>query len=111
MGFLLSGISPTPEAVPMIVNLTTRRALVYRGTIGLGQRLWIRPLDDGGVPMCWGASSKAGCRYNAQDCHFSHKCMKMRTGFVKHMRPMCNLSSLGSSIIGATLAKMANECP
>jgi len=49
MGFLLSGISPTPEAVPMIVNLTTRRALVYRGTIGLGQRLWIRPLDDGGV--------------------------------------------------------------
>lgn len=42
LGFLLTGLASTaPEHVPVIVNLTTGRALVYRGVVPAGQRLWL----------------------------------------------------------------------
>ena len=40
---LLDGLPDGPECVPVIANLTTGDALIYRGTIGPGQRLWIAP--------------------------------------------------------------------
>jgi hypothetical protein len=47
--FLLVGLETGPESVPVIVNLTTGEALIYDGSIGTGQRLWINPDGAGGV--------------------------------------------------------------
>jgi hypothetical protein len=46
-GFLLKGLPDGQECVPVIANVTTGEALVYHGTIGAGQRLWIAPGEDG----------------------------------------------------------------
>jgi hypothetical protein len=46
---LLVGLPEGPEFAPMLVNLTTGRALIYLGAIGPGQRLEIRPDGKGGV--------------------------------------------------------------
>jgi len=46
-GFLLSGLAGGPESSPVIANMTTGRALIYRGVIPTGQRLWIVPRGDG----------------------------------------------------------------
>lgn len=48
LGFLLTGLAATaPEYVPVIVNLTTGRALVYRGVVPPGQRLWLAATPEG----------------------------------------------------------------
>ena len=47
--FLLTGLPSGPEAVPVIVNLTTAQALVFLGTVPIGQRLAIRAAADGSV--------------------------------------------------------------
>jgi hypothetical protein len=44
---LLTGLPGAPEAVPVLVNLTTGRALVFLGTVPPGRRLWIRPASGG----------------------------------------------------------------
>jgi hypothetical protein len=49
MSILLVGLPAGPECAPVIVNLTTGQALLYLGTIGVGQRLAIRPDGKGGV--------------------------------------------------------------
>jgi hypothetical protein len=49
LAFLMVGLPAAPECVPVIVNLTTGQALIYLGTIGVGQRLAIRPDGKGGV--------------------------------------------------------------
>jgi hypothetical protein len=40
--FLLVGLPAAPESMPLIVNLTTGDALMFRGNVGAGQRLWLR---------------------------------------------------------------------
>jgi hypothetical protein len=47
--FLLVGLPAAPECAPVIVNVTSGQALLYLGTIGVGQRLAIRPDGTGGV--------------------------------------------------------------
>jgi hypothetical protein len=49
VGFLLVGLAEAQEYVPLIVNVTRGEALVYRGPIKTGQRLWIFPESDGTV--------------------------------------------------------------
>ncbi|HSD78381.1 MAG TPA: hypothetical protein VLA98_13300 [Solirubrobacteraceae bacterium] len=44
---LLTGLPEGPEHVPVVVNLTTREAVVFRGTVGVGERLWLVPRADG----------------------------------------------------------------
>ncbi|MDY0187116.1 MAG: hypothetical protein RBR16_04250 [Syntrophus sp. (in: bacteria)] len=39
--FLLQNVSGAPEYVPLIANITTGQALLYKGTIAQGERLWI----------------------------------------------------------------------
>jgi len=46
---LLAGLPEGPEHVPVVANLTTRQALVFRGSLAPGQRLWIVPDDAGGL--------------------------------------------------------------
>jgi hypothetical protein len=48
-GFLLKGLPDGQECVPVIANVTTGEALIYHGTIGTGQRLWVAPGEDGGA--------------------------------------------------------------
>jgi len=45
--FLLQNLSGAPEYVPLIANVTTGQALIYKGTIGQGERLWIDIAKDG----------------------------------------------------------------
>lgn len=45
--FLLQNISGYPEYVPLIANLTTGQALLYKVPIGQGERLWIDAGADG----------------------------------------------------------------
>ncbi len=40
--FLLVGLPAGPESMPLIANLTTGDALLFRGNVGPGQRLWLR---------------------------------------------------------------------
>jgi hypothetical protein len=47
--FLLTGLAAGPEFSPLVANLTTGEALLFRGRVGPGQRLWVRALDDGAV--------------------------------------------------------------
>jgi hypothetical protein len=47
--FLLTGLPSGPEAVPVIVNLTTAQALVFLGSLPVGQLLAIRAAADGTV--------------------------------------------------------------
>ncbi len=47
--FLLTGLPSGPESVPVIVNLTTREALIFLGNIPPGQRLWIHAQPDGSI--------------------------------------------------------------
>jgi hypothetical protein len=47
--FLLTGLAAGPEFSPLVANLTTGEALLYRGRIAPGRRLWVRALADGGV--------------------------------------------------------------
>jgi hypothetical protein len=47
--FLLTGMQSGPESMPMIANLTTGDALLFRGNVAPGQRLWIRGAKDGTV--------------------------------------------------------------
>jgi hypothetical protein len=49
VGFLLVGLPSAPESAPLVANLTTGEALVLLGTVGPGQRLWLRPTGEGGV--------------------------------------------------------------
>jgi hypothetical protein len=49
VGFLLVGLPSAPESAPLVANLTTGEALVLLGTIGPGERLWLRPTAAGGV--------------------------------------------------------------
>jgi len=48
-GFLIIGLAEEQEFVPVIVNISNGTALVFRGTIKTGQRLWLFPDDDGSV--------------------------------------------------------------
>lgn len=48
-GVLLTGLPEGPECAPVLANLTTREALILRGTLGVGERLWMVPTADGGV--------------------------------------------------------------
>lgn len=48
-GFLLVGLAEAQEYVPIIVNATRGEALVYRGRLKTGQRLWLFPAADGTV--------------------------------------------------------------
>lgn len=45
--FLLTGLPGGPECVPVLVNLSIGQGLIYLGTVGPGERLWIRPREDG----------------------------------------------------------------
>jgi hypothetical protein len=47
--FLLVGLAGGPESLPLIVNLTTGDAVLFRGAIAPGQRLWLRADPDGGL--------------------------------------------------------------
>jgi hypothetical protein len=47
--FLLTGLQAGPESMPLIANLTTGDALLFRGNVAAGQRLWIRAAGDGSV--------------------------------------------------------------
>lgn len=47
--FLLTGLPTGPESVPVIINLTTREALIFLGNVPPGQRLWIYTQPDGTV--------------------------------------------------------------
>ncbi len=47
LGLLLVGLPAGPEVVPLIANVTTGEALVFRGTIPVGARLWLRAEADG----------------------------------------------------------------
>lgn len=40
--FLLVGLGAGPESMPLVANLTTGDALLFRGNVGCGQRLWLR---------------------------------------------------------------------
>jgi hypothetical protein len=40
--FLLVGLPAAPESMPLVANLTTGDALLFRGNVGPGQRLWLR---------------------------------------------------------------------
>lgn len=42
-GALLTGLPEGRECAPVIANLTTRQALIFRGVVGVGERLWITP--------------------------------------------------------------------
>jgi hypothetical protein len=44
--FLLMGLPAAPESMPLIANLTTGDALLFRGNVGVGQRLWLRASPD-----------------------------------------------------------------
>lgn len=48
-GFLVIGLAESQEFVPVIVNTSNGSALVYRGSLKTGQRLWLVPSEDGGV--------------------------------------------------------------
>ena len=48
-GFLVIGLADEQEFVPVIVNISNGTALVFRGTIKTGQRLWLSPNEDGSV--------------------------------------------------------------
>lgn len=45
---LLTG-GPDSEYVPVLVNLTTGEALIFHGELKPGDRLWVRPDEDGSV--------------------------------------------------------------
>lgn len=47
--FLLVGLPGEPEVAPAIVNVTTGQALLFQGSVRTGQRLWLRPRDDGSM--------------------------------------------------------------
>lgn len=47
LSLLLTGLAAAPEHSPLVANLTTGEALLYRGAIGVGQRLWLRAGSDG----------------------------------------------------------------
>lgn len=47
--FLLVGLPAAPESVPVVANLTTGEALVFRGNVEPGQRLWMRAAEDGSM--------------------------------------------------------------
>lgn len=42
-GILLTGLPEAPESAPVVVNLTTREAVIYLGQVGVGERLWLVP--------------------------------------------------------------------
>ncbi|MDM0110703.1 hypothetical protein QTI66_01000 [Variovorax sp. J22R133] len=44
--FLLTGLAAGPEYSPLVVNLSTGEALLYRGRVATGQRLWLRGSAD-----------------------------------------------------------------
>lgn len=44
--FLMVGLPAAPESMPLVVNLTTGDALLFRGNIGAGERLWLRAGPD-----------------------------------------------------------------
>lgn len=46
---LLVGLAGGPEYSPLVANLSTGQALLYRGRVGVGERLWLRAADDGSV--------------------------------------------------------------
>jgi hypothetical protein len=46
---LLTGLPEAPECVPVVANLTTHEALIFRGSVGVGERLWLVPEEDGTV--------------------------------------------------------------
>jgi hypothetical protein len=45
--FLMTGSSRGEESAPVVINVTTKRALVFLGSIPEGKRLWIRATADG----------------------------------------------------------------
>jgi hypothetical protein len=49
LGLLLTGLPQGPEAVPLVVNVTTGEGLLFLGEVPPGQRLWLRPHPDGTV--------------------------------------------------------------
>lgn len=46
-GILLTGLPEAPECAPVVANLTTREAVIFRGGVGVGERLWLVPRADG----------------------------------------------------------------
>jgi hypothetical protein len=46
---LFVGTPASGESSPVLINITTREALAYTGTVPPGQRLWLTPKTDGGV--------------------------------------------------------------
>lgn len=46
---LYVGVAGAPESMPLLANLTTGEALLFRGNIAQGQRLWLRAAPDGQV--------------------------------------------------------------
>lgn len=47
LGCLMTGLPAAPEFVPALVNLTTSEALVFRGSVPPGARLWLRSTTGG----------------------------------------------------------------
>ncbi len=48
-GFLLIGLAKEQEFIPVIANNSNGSALVFRGTVKTGQRLWLIPEKDGSL--------------------------------------------------------------
>jgi hypothetical protein len=47
--FLLIGLSGGPESMPLVANTTTGDAVLFRGNVAQGQRLWLRAAGDGSM--------------------------------------------------------------
>ena len=47
--FLLTGLATGPEHVPVLVNVTTGEALIFRDVLPAGQRLWLLATASAGV--------------------------------------------------------------
>ena len=56
------------DGVKSFVPTATEKTLARKNT----------PIDADERAMCWGASTKAGCKFSAADCRFSHRCMKLK---------------------------------
>lgn len=47
--FLLIGLPAAPESMPLVANLHTGEALLFRGNVEAGKRLWLRAATDGSM--------------------------------------------------------------
>jgi hypothetical protein len=47
--FLMVGLPAAPESMPLVANLNTGEALLFRGNVDPGKRLWLRSAPDGSM--------------------------------------------------------------